>query len=163
MAEDPRIDTSRIDPKPQSISEAYAVPANFLEIDVCNPQTHGVGKKRYTDYEVRMKTNIPIFKQKESSVRRRYSDFEWVRSELERDSKIVVPSLPGKALKKMLPFRADDGIFEDEFIEERRQGLEGFINRVAGHPLAQNERCLHIFLQEAIIDKNYVPGKIRNV
>ncbi|XP_066921978.1 sorting nexin-12-like [Clytia hemisphaerica] len=163
MAEDPRIDTSRIDPKPQSISEAYAVPANFLEIDVCSPQTHGVGKKRYTDYEVRMKTNIPIFKQKESSVRRRYSDFEWVRSELERDSKIVVPSLPGKALKKMLPFRADDGIFEDEFIEERRQGLEGFINRVAGHPLAQNERCLHIFLQEAIIDKNYVPGKIRNV
>lgn len=163
MAEDPRIDTSRIEPKPQSISEAYAVPANFLEIDVCNPQTHGVGKKRYTDYEVRMKTNIPIFKQKESSVRRRYSDFEWVRSELERDSKIVVPSLPGKALKKMLPFRADDGIFEDEFIEERRQGLEGFINRVAGHPLAQNERCLHIFLQEAIIDKNYVPGKIRNV
>jgi len=161
--DDSKIDTSRIDPKPQSISEAYAVPANFLEIDVCNPQTHGVGKKRYTDYEVRMKTNIPIFKQKESGVRRRYSDFEWVRSELERDSKIVVPALPGKALKKMLPFRGDDGIFEDEFIEERRQGLEGFINRVAGHPLAQNERCLHMFLQEPIIDKNYVPGKIRNV
>ena len=58
MAEDPRIDTSRIEPKPQSISEAYAVPANFLEIDVCNPQTHGVGKKRYTDYEVRMKVKI---------------------------------------------------------------------------------------------------------
>lgn len=163
MADNSKIDTSRIEAKPQSISEAYAVPANFLEIDVCNPQTHGVGKKRYTDYEVRMKTNIPIFKLKESSVRRRYSDFEWVRSELERDSKIVVPALPGKALKKMLPFRGDDGIFEDEFIEERRQGLEGFINRVAGHPLAQNERCLHMFLQEPIIDKNYVPGKIRNV
>jgi len=163
MSGEPKIDTSRLDSKPQSISDAYAVPANFLEIDVSNPQVHGVGKKRYTDYEVRMKTNIPIFKLKESSVRRRYSDFEWLRSELERDSKIVVPSLPGKALSKMLPFRGDDGIFEEEFIEERRQGLESFVNRVAGHPLAQNERCVHMFLQEPIIDKNYVPGKIRNV
>lgn len=34
--------------------------------------------------------------------------------------------------------------------------------RIAGHPLAQNERCLHIFLQEPVIDKSYVPGKIRN-
>ncbi|CAG0878599.1 unnamed protein product [Darwinula stevensoni] len=34
--------------------------------------------------------------------------------------------------------------------------------RIAGHPLAQNERCLHMFLQEPVIDRNYVPGKIRN-
>ena len=70
------------------------------------------------------------------------------------------------------------GIFEEDFIEERRAGLEGFINKIAGHPLAQNERCLHMFLQvcsasschlcnniipqEANIDKTYVPGKIRN-
>lgn len=157
---DAKIDTSRLEVKPQNLNDAYAVPANFLEIDITNAQTHGVGKNRYTDYEVRMKTNLPVFKSKESSVRRRYRDFEWLRNELERDSKIVVPPLPGKALKKQLPFRGDDGIFEDEFIESRRQGLEAFINKVAGHPLAQNERCLHIFLQEAIIDKNYVPGKI---
>lgn len=31
-----------------------------------------------------------MFKIKESSVRRRYSDFEWLRSELERDSKVKV-------------------------------------------------------------------------
>ena len=36
------------------------------------------------------------------------------------------------------------------------------IYRIAGHPLAQNERCLHMFLQEPNIDRNYVPGKIRN-
>lgn len=33
-------------------------------------------------------TNLPVFKVKESSVRRRYSDFEWLRTELERDSKV---------------------------------------------------------------------------
>ena len=42
---------------------------------------------------------------------------------------IVVPPLPGKAFKRQLPFRGDDGIFEDEFIEERRKGLEMFVNK----------------------------------
>ena len=58
MTDATKIDTSRLDSKPQSISDAYAVPANFLEIDISNPQTHGVGKKRYTDYEVRMKVRM---------------------------------------------------------------------------------------------------------
>ena len=91
-------------------------------------------------------------------MRRRYSDFEWLRSELERDSKIVVPPLPGKAWKRQMPFRSDEGLYEEEFIEERRKGLEQFVNKVAGHPLAQNERCLHMFLQDLTIDRNYVPG-----
>jgi len=154
--------TKRLSSKKQTLDDAYAAPANFLEIDVINPITHGVAGKRYTDYEVRLKTNLPVFRVKESSVRRRYSDFEWLRNELERDSKIVVPPLPSKAMKRQLPFRSDDGIFEEDFIEDRRSGLEGFINKIAGHPLAQNERCLHMFLQEANIDRNYVPGKIRN-
>lgn len=42
---------------------------------------------------------------------------------------IVVPKLPSKAWKRQLPFRADEGIFDEEFIEERRKGLEGFINK----------------------------------
>ncbi|KFO21976.1 sorting nexin-12 isoform X3 [Enhydra lutris kenyoni] len=138
-------DTRRLNSKPQDLTDAYGPPSNFLEIDIFNPQT----------------TNLPIFKLKESCVRRRYSDFEWLKNELERDSKIVVPPLPGKALKRQLPFRGDEGIFEESFIEERRQGLEQFINKIAGHPLAQNERCLHMFLQEEAIDRNYVPGKVR--
>ncbi|OQV12994.1 Sorting nexin-12 [Hypsibius exemplaris] len=155
--------TRRLNIKRQTLDDAYAAPANFLEIDVINPITHGIGKKRYTDYEVRMRTNLPVFKLKDSTVRRRYSDFEWLRNELERDSKIVVPNLPGKALKKQIPlFRQDDGIYEEDFIEDRRKGLEVFVNKIAGHPLAQNERCLHMFLQDSNIDKNYIPGKIRN-
>merc|ERR1712107_829715 len=64
----------------------------------------GVANKRYTDYELRLKTNLPVFRVKESSVRRRYSDFEWLKNELERDSKIVVPPLPSKALKRQMPY-----------------------------------------------------------
>ena len=51
-----------------------------------------------------------------------------------------MPSLPGKAMSRLLPFRNDDGIFDPSFIEDRRKGLEIFVNKVAGHPLAQNEK-----------------------
>ena len=37
---------------------------------------------------IAFQTNLPVFKVKDSSVRRRYSDFEWLRNELERDSKV---------------------------------------------------------------------------
>ncbi|XP_061754678.1 sorting nexin-12 isoform X5 [Nerophis ophidion] len=159
MSEPAVADTRRLNSKPQDLTDAYGPPSNFLEIDVFDPQVVGVGRQRYTIYKVRMRTNLPIFKLKDSCVTRRYSDFEWLKKELERDSKIVVPPLPGKALKRQLPFRSDEGLFEDSFIEERRSGLEQFINKIAGHPLAQNERCLHMFLQEAEIDRNYIPGK----
>ena len=80
-------------------------------------------------FDLMLQTNLPVFRVKESSVRRRYSDFEWLRNELERDSKIVVPPLPSKAIKRQLPFRSDDGIYEEGFIEDRRSGLEGFVNK----------------------------------
>lgn len=52
-----RQDTKRLESKKQTLDDAYAAPANFLEIDVVNPETHGIGKKRYTDYEVRMRVS----------------------------------------------------------------------------------------------------------
>lgn len=50
--------TRRLNVKKQTLDDAYAVPANFLEIDVVNPMTSiAAGKKRYTDYEVRMRVS----------------------------------------------------------------------------------------------------------
>lgn len=119
--------TARVSIRPQTLREAYDPPANVLEVDVVNPETHKIGNKRFTDYEVRLrvytyffyfymltystciciyygwstlfvilqlsffltlKTNLPVFKIKESSVRRRFSDFEWLRNELEKGSKV---------------------------------------------------------------------------
>ncbi|XP_053459632.1 sorting nexin-12-like [Nycticebus coucang] len=146
-------DTRRLNLKPQDLTDAYGLPSNFLETVI-------VGRLSSTTYEVVMRTNLPVFRLKESCVRQCSSDFEWLKNELERDSKTVVPPLPGKALKWRLPFQGDEGIFEESFIEERRQGLEQFINKIAGPPLAQNERGLHKFLQETAIDRNYIPGKV---
>jgi hypothetical protein len=52
-------------------------------------------------------------------------------------------------------------MFAEDFIEERRRELEDFVNKVSGHPLAQKEKCLHMFLQAEQIDKNYTPGKLK--
>ncbi len=49
--------TARVSIKPQTLREAYDPPANVLEVDVCNPETHGLAGKRYTDYEVKLKVS----------------------------------------------------------------------------------------------------------
>lgn len=50
--------TARINSKKQTLEDAYSPPANFLEIDVHDPQTQGVTNKRFTDYAVRMKVCV---------------------------------------------------------------------------------------------------------
>ncbi|CAI4218371.1 unnamed protein product [Parascedosporium putredinis] len=76
----------------------FTAPENFLEIEVRNPRTHGVGRHMYTDYEILCRTNIPAFKLRQSSVRRRYSDFEYFRDILERESaRVTIPRYPEKS------------------------------------------------------------------
>lgn len=50
----------RLDFKKQSLDDAYAAPANLLEIEVTNPETHGLARNRYTDYEVRMRVSVAL-------------------------------------------------------------------------------------------------------
>merc|ERR1719339_624955 len=50
-----------------------------------------------------MKTNMPVFKLREVSVRRRYSEFKWLRDEVTRTVQINVPNLPGKAITSNCP------------------------------------------------------------
>lgn len=52
----------RLATKKQSLDDMYSVPANFLEIDVINPQTTIVaGKKKFTDYEIRMRVSDLLY------------------------------------------------------------------------------------------------------
>jgi hypothetical protein len=47
--------TKRLEAKKQSLDDAYAAPANLLEIEIADPENHGFGRTRYTDYEIRMR------------------------------------------------------------------------------------------------------------
>ncbi|CCF57496.1 hypothetical protein KAFR_0C05050 [Kazachstania africana CBS 2517] len=132
--------------KQQSYNEIYAEPENFLEIEVTNPITHHTNNGEYTnetftDYEIICKTNLPNFKLKYSKVRRRYSDFEFFKKCLLKEmnllgnssynsSRINIPHLPGKIFLS--------NRFNNEVIEERRQGLNKWLNSVATHPLLQS-------------------------
>jgi sorting nexin-3/12 len=88
-----------------------------------------MGRNMYTDYEIICRTNIPAFKLRHSSVRRRYSDFEYFRDILERESaRVTIPPLPGKVFTNR---------FSDDVIEHRREGLQRFLQIVVGHPLLQ--------------------------
>ncbi|KAK4609828.1 Sorting nexin-3 [Fulvia fulva] len=138
------------EPHTQSFEEIYGVPENFLEIEVTDPQTHQPSSNpnsRYTTYLIRLSTNIPAFKLRQSEVRRRYSDFEVFRDLLERESaRVSIPPLPGKVYLNR---------FDDAVIEERRRGLERFLKIVVGHPLLQTgSRVLGGFVQDPNWDRN---------
>ncbi|GEM11773.1 sorting nexin-3 [Rhodotorula toruloides] len=133
---------SQGDPRGQTLEEMYSAPENTLEIEVRDPRTQEFGRKMFTDYEIICRTNIPAFRVRYSSVRRRYSDFEAFRDILERESQRVnIPPLPGKVFS--------GSRFSDEVIEQRREGLERFLQIVAGHPLLQTgSKVLCAFLQD---------------
>ncbi|KAJ0123401.1 Sorting nexin-3 [Diaporthe amygdali] len=142
------------DTRQQSFDEIYGPPENFLEIEVRNPRTHGIGRSMYTDYEIVCRTNIPAFKLRQSTVRRRYSDFEYFRDILERESaRVTIPPLPGKVFTNR---------FSDDVIEGRRAGLEKFLKIVVGHPLLQTgSKVLAAFVQDPNWDRNAWPRKLR--
>ncbi|GMM37777.1 Snx3 protein [Saccharomycopsis crataegensis] len=136
--------------KQQTFDEIYGEPENFLEVEVINPLTHGMGRNAFTDYEVVCRTNIPAFRKRSSRVRRRYSDFESFRAALQNESsRVVIPPLPGKI------YLAKNRL-DDLEIEQRREGLEKFLSIIAGHPLLQtsNSKLLTSFIQDPVWDKH---------
>ncbi|ODV83926.1 hypothetical protein CANARDRAFT_202142 [[Candida] arabinofermentans NRRL YB-2248] len=135
----------------QTFDELYGEPENFLEVEVIKPVTHGnKSSSMYTDYEIVCRTNIPAFKKRFSRVRRRYSDFDSFRKILESETtRVVIPKLPEKSLLNY------SNRFNDDFIEERRKGLEKFLIVVSGHPLLQTgSKSLISFIQDDVWDKN---------
>ena len=102
-------------------------------------------------------------------MRRRYSDFEAFRDVLEREStRVNIPPLPGKVSLYPSPIGQQTSSltigliqiftnrFTDDIIEQRRDGLQRFLEIVAGHPLLQTgSKVLCAFLQgELEIEKH---------
>ncbi|PVH81892.1 Phox-like protein [Cadophora sp. DSE1049] len=128
---------------PLSLRSTLVTPSSQVK----NPRTHGMGRSMYTDYEIVCRTNIPAFKLRHSNVRRRYSDFEYFRDILERESaRVTIPPLPGKVFTNR---------FSDDVIEHRREGLQRFLQIVVGHPLLQTgSKVLAGFVQDPNWDRN---------
>uniref|UniRef100_A0A3Q3VRT3 PX domain-containing protein n=1 Tax=Mola mola TaxID=94237 RepID=A0A3Q3VRT3_MOLML len=72
---------------------------------------------------------------KTSCVRRRYSEFAWLKKKLQKNT---VPDLPAKSF---FSFSNDD------FLEGRRKGLQAFLDKVLHMTVCLSDSQLHLFLQ----------------
>ncbi|XP_068591932.1 sorting nexin-10B isoform X2 [Cebidichthys violaceus] len=98
----------------------------------------------YIDYEICLHTDSVCFTKKISIVRRRFSEFVWLRQKLQANSQLMVrlPELPPKNLFFSLN--------NAQQITERMKGLQKFLEQTLQSPLLLSDSCLHLFLQSQL-------------
>uniref|UniRef100_A0A1A7XG14 Sorting nexin 11 n=1 Tax=Iconisemion striatum TaxID=60296 RepID=A0A1A7XG14_9TELE len=112
----------------------------FVAVRVQDPRVQNEGSwNSYVDYKLFLHTNSKAFTAKTSCVRRRYSEFVWLKKKLQKNAGLVpVPDLPGKSF---FYFSNED------FLEKRRKGLQAFLNNVVNMTVCLSDSQLHLFLQ----------------
>ncbi|KAF7660391.1 hypothetical protein LDENG_00282580 [Lucifuga dentata] len=120
----------------------------FISIFVRDPRLH---KDRswhtHVDYEIYLQTNCICFRKKTSCVRRRYSEFVWLRHRLEQNALVIdLPKLPPKNLFFSLK--------NTEQVMKRMKGLQDFLEIVLHTLLLLSDSRLHLFLQSELSIKN---------
>ncbi|KAJ8365077.1 hypothetical protein SKAU_G00139080 [Synaphobranchus kaupii] len=113
----------------------------FVAVRVQDPRVQNEGFwNSYVDFKIFLHTNSKAFTAKTSCVRRRYSEFVWLKKKLQKNSGLVpVPNLPGKTL--FFTFTNED------LIERRRRGLQNFLDKVVNMTVCLSDSQLHLFLQ----------------
>ncbi|XP_060715474.1 sorting nexin-11 [Tachysurus vachellii] len=112
----------------------------FITVRVQDPRVMNEGSwNSYVDFKIFLHTNSKAFTAKTSCVRRRYSEFVWLKRKLQKNAGLVpVPDLPGKSF---IHFNNTD------FIEKRRKGLQTFLDKVVHMTVCLSDSQLHLFLQ----------------
>ena len=108
-------------------------------IQVTDPQQIGEGRNAHTYYRIDVRSGQystdPI-----ASVRRRYSDFQWLFNRLHAEKPgAIVPIIPHTQAVQI------SKRMSEELIEERRVYLEGFLRRVQVHPELEGAPSLAAF------------------
>jgi hypothetical protein len=97
---------------------------HVLAASVSKPEHQGVGRSKVTDYLVTTK-----YPKAESLVRRQLEDFQWVQKRLvEERAGIIVPVLSSKKPTNITVK------YSEEFVQERQEALDRFLQRVINHP-----------------------------
>ena len=96
----------------------------------------------YITYEVRTETDRVEYSIQQSTIRRRYQDFVWLKTKFEENHPgTIIPPLPEKQAVKGVLDR-----FSVEFVTRRCQGLNHFLSRVSQHPKLNRSKALKTFL-----------------
>ncbi|XP_069373390.1 uncharacterized protein [Paralichthys olivaceus] len=112
----------------------------FVAVRVQDPRVQNEGSwNSYVDFKIFLHTNSKAFTAKTSCVRRRYSEFVWLKKKMQKNAGLVpVPDLPGKSF---FSFSNED------FLERRRTGLQAFLDKVVNMTVCLSDSQLHLFLQ----------------
>ncbi|KAK1157936.1 hypothetical protein AOXY_G24136 [Acipenser oxyrinchus oxyrinchus] len=123
-----------------------------LNIAVTNPEKVGDGMNAYMAYKVSTQTNLPMFKCKTYTVKRRFSDFLGLYEKLsEKHSQngYIVPPPPEKSILGMTKVKVGkEDSSSVEFVERRRASLERYLQRVVSHPLLLQDPDVREFLEK---------------
>ncbi|CAG7786663.1 unnamed protein product [Allacma fusca] len=120
-----------------------------IKVEVVEPVTittreSFVRSTSFTSYHILIETDHWAFSFPYSDVRRRYSEFCWLRSKLQaHHPNKILPPLPPKRYFHMTKF-------DPKVIEERRYGLGKFIQRVMRSSELLSDAALHLFLQSSL-------------
>lgn len=120
-----------------------------ISIQVRNPKgiETGMFQANYITYDV-------ITNQTNWLVRRRYSDFEWLRIALKKyHPRLFIPPLPNKKIGSRR--------FEPDFVEKRMMLLEKFINKIVENESLKASECVIAFL--SITDRTQYECRIKEL
>uniref|UniRef100_A0A3P9JIA5 Sorting nexin 10a n=1 Tax=Oryzias latipes TaxID=8090 RepID=A0A3P9JIA5_ORYLA len=118
--------------------------SEFISISVQDPKLHKEDIwNTYVDYEICLQTNSMCFRKTRSCVRRRYSEFVWLRHCLEQNALVLnVPKLPS-----WNPFF---NLKNEDQVTKRMRGLQEFLENALQVPLLLSDSRLHLFLQSGL-------------
>ncbi|XP_021428209.1 sorting nexin-10B isoform X1 [Oncorhynchus mykiss] len=116
----------------------------FVSVWVQEPQFHKDDFwHTHVDYEICLHTNSMCFRKKTSSVRRRYSEFVWLRQRLQDNTMLIeLPKLPPRN-----PFFSMKNPYK---VNQRMNGLREFLEIILQDPLLLSDSRVHLFLQSQL-------------
>ncbi|XP_052664151.1 sorting nexin-1 isoform X2 [Harpia harpyja] len=123
-----------------------------LTVGVSDPEKVGDGMNAYVAYKVSTQTSMPMFRSKQFSVKRRFSDFLGLYeklSEKHAHNGFIVPPPPEKSLIGMTKVKVGkEDSSSAEFLEKRRAALERYLRRVVSHPTMLQDPDVREFLEK---------------
>ncbi|XP_032088766.1 sorting nexin-1-like [Thamnophis elegans] len=123
-----------------------------LSVGVSDPEKIGDGMNAYVAYKVSTQTTLPMFRNQQFSVKRRFSDFLGLYEKLlEKHAQhgVIVPPPPEKSLIGMTKVKVGkEDSSSTEFLEKRRAALERYIQRTISHPTMLQDPDVREFLEK---------------
>ncbi|XP_017562250.1 sorting nexin-1a [Pygocentrus nattereri] len=145
--------TSKPQPKTlEELEEEEKEDTFDLNISVTNPEKVGDGMNAYMAYKVSTQTSLSMFRSKQFTVRRRFSDFLGLYeklSEKHAQNGYIVPPPPEKSILGMTKVKVGkEDPSSAEFVERRRAALERYLHRVVSHPSLLQDPDVREFLEK---------------